>query len=145
MRRRAVRLLAVAALARLSCCLERAPVASTPSARAPCPRRQLLTYFAYVGGRGATPAAVYARDATVSEEEEEGEWRAVGRVAAGTPEGADGSDEALLAAAALQRRLIVEHGCRLHKPLREAKRTRRGGTAGEEGGALSARYNRGRI
>jgi len=103
--------------------LSRASHVHTPAmgaARAPCPRRQLLTYVAFVAGRGAVPARVYTRDAGY-----DNEWQHVGRVAAGNPDGVDASLEALYRAAQLQQRLIVEHGCRIYRELREAKRAGR--------------------
>jgi len=93
-----------------------ASVVSVPVASAPCPRRQLLMYVAHVGGNNATPVTVYARTAG-------SEWRSVGRIAVGTAERADMSRPALLAAAQLQRRLILKHACRLYKELRPAERS----------------------
>ena len=98
---------------------------AAPSASAPCPRRQLLTYVAFTAGRGATPTTVYARDGG----DGDGEWQPVGTIASGTPDAADVSTEAAIAAAQLQRRLVAEHACRLYPPLREAKRD---GTRGIE-------------
>jgi len=87
---------------------------SSLAARAPCPRRQLLSYVAFTAGRGAAPTPIHALVADV--------WQPVGHLAAGTPEAADGSVAALVRAATLQRRLIAEHACRLYPPLRTEKR-----------------------
>ncbi|EOD38635.1 hypothetical protein EMIHUDRAFT_224426 [Emiliania huxleyi CCMP1516] len=87
---------------------------SSLAARAPCPRRQLLSYVAFTAGRGAAPTPIHALVADV--------WQPVGHLAAGTPEAADWSVAALVRAATLQRRLIAEHACRLYPPLRTEKR-----------------------
>ena len=95
-----------------------------PSAVAPCPRRQLLTYVAHTAGGGATGAAVYARPVVGSSSTDEAgaEWQLVGRVAAGTTSAADDGPDALIRATQLQRRLVAEHACRLYTELRAAKR-----------------------
>lgn len=99
------------------------------SAKAPCPRRQLLMYVAHVFGRGARPITVYARDAGARTEGVDGlnatAWQPVGHVAAGTRDAVDDNLEALIGSVQLQQRLILEHSCRLYKPLRKAKRANR--------------------
>ena len=95
-------------------CASLAPVIS---ARAPCPRRQLLTYVAFTAGRRAVPTIVHARDAAIGQG-----WRRVGSIAAGTQDATDESLETLTRAVQLQRRLIAEHACRLYPELRDAKR-----------------------
>ena len=91
--------------------------AAIPKVPSPCPRRQLLGYVAHVGGGGGSGTSAYARDPA-----SDGPWQLVGRIAAGSANGADDGIEALLSAADAQRRLITEHACRLYPPLRAAKR-----------------------
>ena len=86
--------------------------------KAPCPRRQLLSYVAHVGGGGATGMRVYAR----SKEDESCAWLTVGSVAAGSPDTADDSVDTVTCAVQFQQRLIVEHACRLDRSLIPAKR-----------------------
>ena len=90
-----------------------------PSAKSPCPRRQLLSFVAHVGGNaGVSGADVYARA------NGDAEWLSspIGQIAAGNAECALDSTDELMRAAQLQRRLIVEHACRIHPELRVAKR-----------------------
>ena len=92
-------------------------VTPAPMCRAPCPRRQLLSYVAHVGGGGGAGAAVFAKARGSTDE-----WCLTGRVAAGGVDAADDSFGTLARAAQLQQRLIVEHACRLHPHLRSAKK-----------------------
>jgi glutaredoxin len=104
-------------------------LAST-AARAPCPRRQLLSYVGHVGGYGDADTAVFARDMDGNID-----WLAVGRVAASSDDAAfdvesvqpaiasaRAAAQALVRATHLQERLIMEHACRFDPALREAKR-----------------------
>ena len=110
-----------------NCCCARAPtmaalllgIPPVPMARAPCPRRQLLSYIGHVGGGGAMGADVFARP----QDDSMAMWCRVGRLAAGTASGADDDTASLAQAAQRQYRLISEHACRLHPGLRVAKRS----------------------